>query len=297
MYSANRREFLCDAAAAAFLLAHGKLVTGEVSPFQCFVDTITLKHWQVHDPVQWSLQNAENPILQNAAKGLSGLTVTDGERIVRLVVRRCYLNLVELRPENVIVHYWANDGLADLRPFFKANDLARSEVTVILRNRKTEAICSQSGERFLYGEAIADDSILCKYETKWRNRYMHDGDDQCLAPLRSAGFIWRNGNDVGAIPWSVLKNAWRSSIPPMCLNCDTPTVLLQFGKRPVGMVNRVSFITFGCFECRRTHTVQPSGTIERWLAMNLDAKNQPSHQLVWGKPVPLVCDAAATGGR
>jgi hypothetical protein len=289
----NRRDFLCSVAFS--LVAHSDTTVDKAKSGYFFVDTTTPKHWQVHDPVRWSLENADQHVLQDAAKGLSGLTVTDGDRIVRLVVRRCNLNLVELRPENVIVHYWANDGLADLRPFFKANDLARSEVTVVLRNRKTEAICSQSGERFLYGVAIANDSILFKYETKWRNRYVHDGDDQCTAPLRSVGFIWKNTDDVGAIPWNTLKNTWRSSVPPRCLNCDTPTVLLQFGRRPVGMTNRVSFLTFGCFECRRTHTVQPSGTIERWLAMNLDAENQPTHQLVWGKPVPLI-PGSATGG-
>ena len=42
--------------------------------------------------------------------------------IIRLVVRRCRLNLLELRPNQVVVHYWSRHGQADLRPFFKQHD-------------------------------------------------------------------------------------------------------------------------------------------------------------------------------
>jgi hypothetical protein len=46
-------------------------------------------------------------VLERAAEGLRKLTPSDGERIVRLIVRRCRLNLIELHPGQVVVHRWS----------------------------------------------------------------------------------------------------------------------------------------------------------------------------------------------
>jgi hypothetical protein len=82
-----------------------------------FLHTDTLNSWPVTDPVQWPLEHAHEPILARAAEGLSKLTQNDADRIVRLVLRRCSLNLVDVEPGRVVVHYWGPNR-ADLRPFF-----------------------------------------------------------------------------------------------------------------------------------------------------------------------------------
>ena len=88
--------------------------------------------WHVADPVLWSLENARQPVLERATEGLAKLTPDDGDRIIRLVVRRCRLNLLELHPGQVVVHHWGQQR-ADLRPFFKKHGLARPEIEVVLR--------------------------------------------------------------------------------------------------------------------------------------------------------------------
>ena len=102
-----------------------------------FIHTDTLNLWSVANPVQWSLQNAHQPILARAADGLGKLSVNDADRIIRLVLRRCSLNLLELQPGSVLVHHWGSNQ-ADLKPFFKANGLACPEVQVVLKDRKKE---------------------------------------------------------------------------------------------------------------------------------------------------------------
>jgi hypothetical protein len=58
--------------------------------------------WPVDDAVAWCLENAQQPILERASAGLLQLTPADGQGIIRLVVRRCRLNLLELRPSRVV---------------------------------------------------------------------------------------------------------------------------------------------------------------------------------------------------
>jgi hypothetical protein len=82
--------------------------------------------------VAWSLENALQPTLERASEGLRTLTPADGERVIRLVVRRCLLNLIEIHPGRVDVHHWCCQGLADLRRFFNA-DFREGKLTDIFR--------------------------------------------------------------------------------------------------------------------------------------------------------------------
>ena len=124
------------------------------SPPSPATETAGRTAWLVADPVQWSLENARQPILERASERLRKLTTDDGDRIIRLVVRRCKLNLLELLPEQVVVHHWTEQGRADLRPFFKAHRLARSDIKVVVRDRKREVVTTQTGDDFLYGERL-----------------------------------------------------------------------------------------------------------------------------------------------
>jgi hypothetical protein len=60
--------------------------------------------------------------------------------VIRLVVRRCRLALIEISPERIIVHLWGRQGQADLRPFFKKHSLVKQGVEVFLIDRKREVI-------------------------------------------------------------------------------------------------------------------------------------------------------------
>ena len=94
------------------------------------------------------------PVLERATEGLAKLTTYDGDRIIRLVVRRCRLNLLELHTEQVVVHHWGQQGLADLRPFFKTLRLARRRVEVVVRDRRKEVVAVKPGDDFLFGERL-----------------------------------------------------------------------------------------------------------------------------------------------
>ena len=116
----TRRTFLqtAVAAVASFFLPRGLRAGGNSRSFW-FLHTPTGESWAVDDPVTWSLENARQPILERASAGLRKLTPADDQRIIRLVTRRCRLNLIEIHPGRVVVHYWGQQGQGDLRPFFK----------------------------------------------------------------------------------------------------------------------------------------------------------------------------------
>jgi hypothetical protein len=100
----SRRDFLQSAVAAlaSFILPLGLRASGNKPSFW-FIHSDTGDSWPVADPVQWSLENAREPILERASERLLTLTPSDGERILRLVTRRCKLNFLELLPEQVAV--------------------------------------------------------------------------------------------------------------------------------------------------------------------------------------------------
>lgn len=88
----HRRHFLKSTAAAiAALILPRSLLARKADKSFHFIHADTGESWPITDPVQWSLQNAHEPILARAAEGLSKLTASDGDRIVRLVTRRCRL--------------------------------------------------------------------------------------------------------------------------------------------------------------------------------------------------------------
>src|SRR5262245_37517725 len=103
----TRRTFLqtAVAAAASLLLPRGLRAEKRSGSFW-FLQAGTGESWAVDDPVAWALANARQPVLERASAGLRKLTPADGQRIVRLVTRRCKLNLLEIEPGRIIVHHW-----------------------------------------------------------------------------------------------------------------------------------------------------------------------------------------------
>jgi hypothetical protein len=185
MSTPTRRTFLQTAvAAAASLFLPGGVRAGGSSGFW-FLHAPTGESWPVEDPVVWSLENAGKPVLERARERLVTLDATDRERIVRLVVRRCRLNLLELQPERVVVHYWGRQGRADLRPFLKQHSLAKQGVEVFLIDRKREVVAARPGDDFLFGTRLPQDFPVDLYRQKWQRRGLEEADDGTAAPGRT----------------------------------------------------------------------------------------------------------------
>jgi hypothetical protein len=281
----TRREFLQTSAAiaGALLLPKAVLATTPDRRFH-FIHSDTLNSWPVTDPVQWSLQNAHEPILARAAEGLSKLTVNDGEKIIRLVVRRCSLNLLEVLPGRVLVDHWGQNR-ADLRNFFKTYGLARPEIDVVLKDRKKETVSTLTGDSFLYGVPIASDFDLELFKTKWERRFSNEADDWQAASGTSSGFAW-TGLPDGSVPWTAMKNAWRRGVVVVCQNCSGPMFLTNFGLRQVGVFNRSGFVEHVCGMCRRSFRDETVDA-KAWIVANLDAEVWPGFEMVWGKRLKL----------
>lgn len=280
----SRRHFLQTAAAAlASLIFPRSLFATKPSRYFWFIHSDTQDSWPVADPVVWSLENARQPVLVRATDGLLKLTVDDGDRIVRLVVRRCRLNLLELYPEQVVGHYWGPHR-ADLRPFFKQHGLARPQIEVVLRDRKRETVTTQTGDDFLFGDRLASDSPLDLFLSKWTSRFVQQPDDWQAAPGTWSGFAWE-GVENNLIPWAALKCAWRRAAPMICLNCDQPSILVNFGLRPVGMFNRSPNFVSVCGACRRWFKDDTVKDVAEWMAANLDVEVRPAYEMVWDRRV------------
>ncbi len=281
----SRRTFLQATAAIAGSLVLPNTVLGTSAPTFHFLHADSYKHWPVTDPVQWSLQNAHEPILARAAEGLSKLTPDDGDRIIRLVVRRCSLNLIELQSGIVVVDHWGQNR-ADLKPFCKVHRLARPEIEVVLRDRKNETVSTLSGDSFLYGVPLASDFPLELFLSKWEKRFEKEADDWSAAPGTSLGFAW-DGLPDGLIPWTAMKSAWRRVAPVSCLNCSGETILTNFGLRQVGMFNRSSCFDSVCGACRRSFRDE-AVDVKPWMVANLDTDVLPRFELVWGKKAAII---------
>lgn len=282
----NRREFLQTTAAitGVSLLPTSRLATP--APTFFFVHTNLAGSFQVANPVQWCLEHAHKPVLERAKDGLRNLSTTDSERIVRLAVRRCGLNLVEIKSNQVTVHYWAQQ-LADLRPFFRSAGLARSEVQVTLLDRKKEVATQKSGDDFLYGQAIAADFPIQLLMSKWHNRFLVESDDHQAVPGSKSGFAW-NGLEDGQIPWAAIKSAWRNGDGTVCLNCSGGAILINFGLRQVGVFNRSPNFISICPQCQRSFVDESIRDVGGWMAMNLDADFCPVGEVVRGKVTGIV---------
>lgn len=278
----SRRRFLqsTTAAIASCLLPRALFARNPDRSFW-FIHAHTGDSWPVADPVSWSLENAHEPILNRAAEGLRKLRPNDDDRIIRLVVRRCHLNLFKPHPGQVVVHHWASHR-ADLRPFFKAHGLARKEVEVVVWDRKQETIDIQMGDDFLFGDRLAADFPLDLYRSKWASRFKHQPDDWSAAPGSKSGFAW-DGIEDNRIPWKALKSAWRRTSPMLCLNCDTPTILINFGNPWTGMLNRTPRFIHVCSKCRRSFKDESVKDVGGWIVANLDAEVRPGYEMVWGR--------------
>ncbi len=278
----NRREFLQTTAAIAGSLILPETVLATSAPSFHFIHADSCKHWPVADPVQWSLEHTHDPILARAAEGLGKLTVGDGDRIVRLVVRRCSLNLLEVQPGRVVVDHWGSNR-ADLKPFFKSHGLARPEIEVVLRDRKKETVSTLTGDSFLYGVLLASDFDLELFQSKWERRFVQESDDWQAAQGASSGFAW-DGIPDGSIPWAAMKSAWRRVTPVNCLNCSGETLLMNFGLRQMALFNRAGFVEHVCGTCSRLFRDE-AVDVKAWMAANLDAEVWPSDELIWGRRI------------
>jgi hypothetical protein len=154
--SLSRRTFLKTALAAAASLRLPRFLLARGNSFW-FLHAMTGESWPVDDPVAWALANSQQPILERARERLVTLDAADPQRVIRLVVRRCKLNLIELRPRRVVVHHWGQQRQGDLRPFFKQLGLATKGVKVALLDRKRETTTVQTGADFLYGSDLPRD--------------------------------------------------------------------------------------------------------------------------------------------
>ena len=248
----SRRHFLQSSLGAiASLLLPRSLFARNADNSWWFIRADSCTSWPVADPVRWSLDHAHEPVLERAREGLRKLTPDDGDRIIRLVVRRCRLNLLELQPNQVVVHLWSQHGQADLRPFFKQHRLALPQVDVVLNDRKKEVVTTQTGDDFLFGDRLAPDFPLDIYLDKWTSRFEPQPDDWQAAPGTWSGFAWEGVED-NRIPWTALKSAWRRATPLTCLNCDQPTLLVNFGNPWRGLFNRSPRFIRACGTCRRS---------------------------------------------
>ncbi|MBI2806621.1 MAG: hypothetical protein HYX68_16695 [Planctomycetes bacterium] len=277
----SRRHFLKSTAAAIASLILPRSLFARNPDHFFVIHADPLNSWPVADPVAWALQNQDESILARAAEGLAKLTPNDADRIIRLVVRRCRLNLIELYHGQVVVHHWGPHR-ADLRPFFKAHRLATNEIKVVLRDRKRETVTTQHGDDFLFGSKVAPDFPVDLFQSKWANRFTIEADDWQAAPGTWSGFGWANTED-NRIPWAAMKSAWRRAAPGTCLNCDTPTILVNFGLRPVGMFNRCLDFVHVCGACRRSFVDDSIKDVAGWMAANLDGEVRPAYEMIWGK--------------
>lgn len=149
--------------------------------------------------------------------------------------------------------------VGDLRPFFRAYGLARSEARVQLINRKQEATTWRSGADFLYGEPLAAVPNVDELLARWQRRHEPKPPDWSLATTQE--WWWRrepDGERQHGIPWAVLEAAWRDTPPFECPNCDTPTILSGFGWKRVSFFGFDPWREFVCPTCRRRHVGPPA---------------------------------------
>jgi len=282
----SRRSFLRAVlvTTASLVLPRHLWAAGKKTNSFWFLHTETGDSWPVDDPVAWCLTSAQQPILERARERLVRLPPADGVRIIRLVTRRCKLNLIEIRPERVVVHYWGQQGQGDLRPFFKKHALAQQRVKVVLLDRKPETSTVQSGDDFLYGERLAEQFPVGLYMRKWRRRSTEEPDDWKGAPCSWSNYCWE-GVEQRYIPWRVLKSAWEKENAPLCQNCDKPTLLITFGYFVSGFYKRDSKVIRICSLCRSSFENHSPWDGSQWMMVNLGEPLLPSHDIVFGRPV------------
>lgn len=290
----DRRDFLrIVVVASAGALPLSRLALGRPVSF---LHTATGDYWSVDDPVAWSLENAQQPILERASKGLAKLSTSDPTRIIRLVTRRCHLNLIEVEADRVQVHHWGKLGFNDLRSFFKKHGLAHPHIEVVLLDRKRETSTAKTGDFFHYGEPIQDGWPLQSFVSKWERRYVVEADDSMGAGGTWSAFAWKSVR-IGQIPWAALKSAWRRMSPFPCPNCNLPTILTNFGFVQAGMCNRVALFSHVCHRCKRSFREETiyGPMVMEWVVANVEPEFWPDFDTIWGKHVAFDPNFAGLG--
>lgn len=237
-----------------------------------FIHNTTLEAWSVTDPVQWCLDHKTDPRLERAMEGLSARDADERDRIVRLVLRRCGLILVEVELPQVHVQHWGElDG--DLRPFFKKQQLTGDDIRVKIRNRKKEFPIEKSGQDFLYGNPLAPDFPFELVHQRWLQRSVIEIDDDTLAPLSQREV---HAPNVGPITWGTLKSIWQKNAPDACPNCDQSTsIVVSYRMRPCGFYKFSPDVIRICARCRRSF-VDSSRNMRDWIRENVDPRYWPS---------------------
>ena len=231
--------------------------------------------WHVDQPALWCLAHAHESFLAPARDRLLTLTPDDADRIIRVVVRRCGLNLLEVTPQRVTVHFWGQDGQADLRPFFKQHGLTRPEVEVFLMDRKREVAHVCPGSSFLYGEEEVEGFPWAAYLSQWQQRLVIGPEDWSAAPASVTNFRW-DGIEEERIPWAVLKQAWARECPSLCQNCDLDLFLFRIWF----VWSKLDALTRACFRCHRQFRDESLHVLS-WMVQHLDCALWPTshHQL------------------
>jgi hypothetical protein len=155
-------------------------------------------------------------------------------------------------------------------------------VKVVLFDRKREVTTLQHGDDFLFGERLVPSWPWKTYWRKWQRRAVQEPDDWTAAPHTWSGLAWQ-GIEPNRIPWSALKSAWRRTRAPLCLNCDQPTLLVNFGHPWAGMFNRKLMFISVCPVCRQLFEDRSIGDVAKWVVKNLEAEVWPDYEMVWDR--------------
>jgi len=67
------------------------------------------------------------------------------------------------------------------------------------------------------------------------------------------------------------------------LNCDGPTILTNFGLRPVGMFNRSPNFVSVCGACCRSLRDESVKDVGAWIVVNLEAEVRPDFEMGWDR--------------
>lgn len=257
------------AAAAPVLASLRSLAAVQALPAAWLMEEATGRFWPVGDVHGWIDRYQRRPILAEAQLGLE--KTVDPDRRLRLVLRRCHLACIDVlrSPDaalgdsattapgpiaaTVRIQHWRADT-GDLRPFFQALGLARSQARVQMINRKHEATTWRSGADFLYGEPLAAAPNIDELLARWQRRHEPKPPDRTLATTQEWWWCREpNGERQHGIPWAVLEAAWRDTPPFECPNCGTPTILSGFGWKRVSFFGFDPRREFVCPTCRRRH--------------------------------------------
>ena len=71
----------------------------------------------------------------------------------------------------------------------------------------------------------------------------------------------------------------------ICQNCDTPTILTNFGYPWVGMFSRSPRFIHVCGTCRRSFRDESVKDMTEWMAVNMDEEVWPDFAMVWDRRV------------